>query len=135
MQDDAADKVDSIVDWLKFAWSEYLKWFAFLCTLNVAGIGVLRYVEQPFQVWFEFVFVMFNVGGFLTSIALSLHSFYATREIRKIDEANRISSARDGRAARPHIASVPLAFGIWCAFASFCAMLQFSIIWLFFIWP
>src|SRR5256885_1995144 len=60
-------EVGSLHEWLKLIWAEYLKWFTFFCTLNVAAIGALHFVDFSVRSYFEVVFLILNIGGVITS--------------------------------------------------------------------
>jgi hypothetical protein len=123
-------------DWLKFVWTENLKWFAFFCTLNVTAIGAIHFVDGQYQWYLKLVFFVLNLGAITTSIIVMtytincialLSSLKGTIENNYLDE-DMTKSDREYLALYRD-STMFTVLGGWVCLAVVGAMVMFAFIW------
>jgi hypothetical protein len=124
----AKDQLDATVDWVKYVWSEFLKWFGFFCGLNVTALGALKFLEAAVQPYIALVLASLNSGGIITTIVI----FYYTRKAFRDHEQARekLMTFAPGKGADLVFASMPLVLGAWVSFAAFITFILFISIWI-----
>ena len=125
-------QLDEIRDSFKFVWTEYLKWYTFLSTLNLLALGFVHgSATTPNRPSIVLAFATFNFLGCITSIAL----FEYTRRNRRrwSDGKAIIRSGLTGSGASGDVVetlTLPFAIGMWAAVANGIALLLFLVIWI-----
>ncbi len=125
-------EVSDLHEWLRFTWTEFLKWFTFFCTLNVAAIGALHFIDLPLRPFVEFIFITLNIGGmFICAITFCytrLVSFRMEETYKKLkatypNEVNALISP-----------TAPTTMAAWFAIFMIAAFLLFIAVWEIFLW-
>lgn len=62
--------LEELRDSFKFVWSEYLKWYTFLSTLNLLALTFIQHGEESTRNDVVLTFAVFDVLGSLTTTAL-----------------------------------------------------------------
>jgi hypothetical protein len=123
--------VQQIQDWIRFVWAEYLKWFAFICTLNVAAVGAVHFIGSSSRLYFSMVFALLDLGGCLSSIFVLFFTASSARGAKVYSEAmDNLISARISINARNLPATTPLVLGLWIGSSIIVALLFFLSLWI-----
>jgi 3-oxoacyl-[acyl-carrier-protein] synthase-3 len=125
-------EIDDLYDWLKFVWSEFLKWFTFFCTLNVAAIGALQFVDIYLRQFVEFVFFVLNIGGVVSSTFVLSYTW--TIASRVTDTRKKLGATYDNVSKSLLRGTEPFILAAWTGSSIVAAFLLFVSIWGMFLW-
>jgi hypothetical protein len=112
---------------LRFVWSEYLRWYTFLSTLNLVGLGFFvgtgRHTGWPVPA----AFLMFNVLGLITAILMLPYTHKVTRLVDSLDDAALVD--RPEQKLRGTQSGIPKGIAYWGATANAVSLILFIALW------
>ena len=127
---------DESRDWIKFTWTEFLKWFALISTLNITALGALHFIDKFLQFYLQLVGLVSDIFGIATAFGVMFYTISAARGLRSAnEEINRLRIPPDDlkklEATLKPVA--PLRLAIWSTIAVILALFLYSCIWAFFL--
>lgn len=122
---------DEQVQWARLVWTEYMKWFAFFCGLNITALGALRFIDTSIQPYIEFVLMSLNLGGILSTFFVASYSRRIFDTVTSISDRRAKISSFMNEDRIP--ISIPLDLAAWISFSAFTTFLLFISIWVSFI--
>lgn len=123
---------DELHQWLRYIWGEYMKWFTFLSTLNVAGLALTQKIIPQDGFLVCLAFSVFNILGLVGTITIQIYSFISLRRTDRL--LNLLKGlATDQELPSPikqeFLPTLPLFVPIWTGIANFTAIAFFALIW------
>lgn len=109
----------------RFAWSEYLRWYAFLSTLNLVGLGFFVEFGRNTGWLVPAAFLMFNLLGLVTSILMVPYTRTVTELVRGLDPVPPQELPNLTRA----VGGIPRTIGYWAAIANAISLVAFAALW------
>lgn len=126
-----SDQIAEAQDWLKFVWIEFLKWFAFLCTLNVAALGAFHFIPANTQSILAIVFIVLNFGGCIsTGFVMAYTNFAFLQESKAYAEIVRAYATANINGLDEVVKStIPRRLAIWASISVLLALVLISFVW------